>query len=562
MDRDADGQESPAKKQKVEGAGVISASAEVVAAAATAEECAELRRDLRALKAAHAAELQRKDSAIAMVVEEKLAAAEAHRVLQASATSQLAERDAAITTLVPAPPTGVSARSSFAGSVTVWWTPASRRRGVAATELIVCAMDAATGDMVDDLGRAISSATGALLVDAVRLVAGRTLRFFVRAPLVGTALPDSMFRNSGLSDALTIGAALEAEASINAPTLLRRDSVALALYASDPRGARWTAQQHGGVRRAVHSRGLGLLQIPRLARLERAPELRAARRAACALNEAMRVVLHFALPHCTPTKSEVREMMKSCHDGHVVTATKCLHAGIDPNTVDASGHTDPKNRGAPLVVIAARIGDAAVVGALIVAGCDVNKAKPNGVNALAVASWNGHTSVVSKLLLAGADVNAESENGTALHVAALRGHGAVIALLVSHGARKNGVNLQGWTPLWCAAREGHAASCALLLAAAVDTESRCENGTTALFQAASNNHCAVLKRLIAAGAGIDAMSADGVTPLIMAVSREYGTVVQLLLSAGANRELLWNAETALDYANNALLEAMAELLRA
>ena len=560
--RDADGRGSPAKKKlKVEGAGAELVSAEVAAAAAT-EECAELRRELRALRAAHASELQRKDSAIAMVVEEKLAASQTHQTLQAAAALQLAERDAAILTLVPAPPTGVCARNRFAGSVTVWWTPSSRRRGVAATELIVCAIDTATGALVDDLERVASSATGAHLVDAVRLASGRTLRFFVRAPLVGTALPEASFRHSGLSDALTIGAALEAEAPINATPLLRRDSVALALYASDPRGASWTAQQHGGVRRAVHTRGLGLLQIPRLARLERVAALRAVRRAACALDNAMRLVLHFALPHCTPTKSESREMMKSCHDGHVATATKCLRAGIDPNTVDTSGYTDPKNRGAPLVAIAARNKDAAVVGALIAAGCDVNKAKPNGVNALAIASWNGHTSVAAKLLLAGARVDATSANGSALHIAALRGHRAVVALLVSSGARKNEKSSQGWTPLWCAAREGHAKSCALLLAAAVDVEVRCDEGTTALFQAASNNHCAVLQGLIAAGADVDAMSAEGVTPLIMAVSREHGAAVKLLLCAGANRELQWNAETALDYANNAGLEAMAELLRA
>jgi ankyrin repeat protein len=48
----------------------------------------------------------------------------------------------------------------------------------------------------------------------------------------------------------------------------------------------------------------------------------------------------------------------------------------------------------------------------------------------------------------------------------------------------------------------------------------------------------------------------------MAVSREYGEVVQLLLRAGADRELVWNGETALDYANNAGLEEMATLLRA
>ena len=517
--------------------------------------------EMDALKARHLAALAQKDRTIVQCVEDRYAAVAAKAAAVAAAEATVALRDAAIQGLVPAPPTLVSARSDFAGSLTVWWTAPRRRRG---GELVVCAIDCASGELLDELGRAQPSASGAQIVDAARLVAGRTLRIFVRATLADAPLvPPAHFKRSPPTPPLTIGAQLQAEATINARALLRGDAVALARYRSDPRG-RWSAAHHGGVRRVLHTRGFGLLATVRLARLEPCASLRGARRAVCALRGAMGRILRFALPHCTPTKLELRALVKACHDGHVATVTQYLRDGIDPNEVDAAGSTNPKNRGAPLIVIATRSRSQATVGALIAAGADVNKPKPNGVGALTLAAWGGDATIASRLLLAGAHEGTRDANGsTALHIAAMRGHSAVVALLLSRGARKNQANGEGRTPLWYAANEGKVATLALLLAAQVDVEALSrEDGTTPLFAAAANGHCNVVKRLLAAEAFVDARNADAVTPLIMAVSREYGEVVQLLLRAGADRELVWNGETALDYANNAGLEEMATLLRA
>ena len=99
--------------------------------------------------------------------------------------------------------------------------------------------------------------------------------------------------------------------------------------------------------------------------------------------------------------------------------------------------------------IAALLGHAAVVKALIEAGADVNKpASPHTVDAsgqrtgvihnvtpMYSAAERGYTHVVMELIKAGADVNqATSDGATPLYVAAQNGHDGCVALLIQAGA--------------------------------------------------------------------------------------------------------------------------------
>ena len=87
----------------------------------------------------------------------------------------LAQHAAVIDEFVPHSPSDVWAESHFEEHVMLRWTP--RATGIMASELVIGAIDEATRECLDDLGRATSDAIGACVVDA-RLVAGRKLRFF------------------------------------------------------------------------------------------------------------------------------------------------------------------------------------------------------------------------------------------------------------------------------------------------------------------------------------------------------------------------------------------------
>jgi hypothetical protein len=209
----------------------------------------------------------------------------------AEQTAARTQKDAVIDALIPDPPSGVWADSYFAERVTLHWRPCAT--GVVASELVIGAIDDATRERLDDLGRATSDAIGACVVDA-RLVAGRRLRFFVT-----TASFCVRFRTSGLSRAISVGAADFGRVVLNQAAVLLEDATALEGLLATPRGARhgkWSSQHHNGAMRMHHVRGLALLRVPRLAKAAaaRSRSLYAARREVI---NTERNGLHHALRH-------------------------------------------------------------------------------------------------------------------------------------------------------------------------------------------------------------------------------------------------------------------------
>ena len=69
---------------------------------------------------------------------------------------------------------------------------------------------------------------------------------------------------------------------------------------------------------------------------------------------------------------------------------------------------------------------------------DINTRYEDGWTALMIASLNGHTAIVEILLKHDANINVKSNNGcTALILASQDGYKEIVALLLKHGADVN-----------------------------------------------------------------------------------------------------------------------------
>lgn len=154
---------------------------------------------------------------------------------------------------------------------------------------------------------------------------------------------------------------------------------------------------------------------------------------------------------------------------------------------------------------AAGAGDAETVRSLIEYGSDVNLARGDGLTALHLASMNGHTAVVRALLDSGADVEATSRIGayTPLHVAARGGHGDAVRALLDAGAEPDRVTTNsGVTALHLAAAalDGDAAVSHLLEGGANPDVTEVTSGQTPLIFAAGAGRSGAVRALLAGGA--------------------------------------------------------------
>jgi len=161
---------------------------------------------------------------------------------------------------------------------------------------------------------------------------------------------------------------------------------------------------------------------------------------------------------------------------------------------------------------------------------------PQGLTPLLVAARNGHSDICGLLLAHGSDVNEVDLEIklTALHLAAIGGHEAVVEALLSWGAILDPQGHEGATPLLIAANKGHTDICGLLLARGSDVN-QMEPTTkmTALHCAAFGGHEAVVEALLSWGAIVDP-ALGGTTPLYFACRNGHLACVLALLKAGAS----------------------------
>ena len=112
-------------------------------------------------------------------------------------------------------------------------------------------------------------------------------------------------------------------------------------------------------------------------------------------------------------------------------------------------------------------GDIEGVMAALAQGGRVTMRNPQGFTPLLIAAQNGHPDICGLLLAHGSNVNEvkPETNSTALHLAAGRGHEAVVEVLLSWGAIVDPQDHAGLTPLYAACQGGHLACVLMLLKA-------------------------------------------------------------------------------------------------
>ena len=154
--------------------------------------------------------------------------------------------------------------------------------------------------------------------------------------------------------------------------------------------------------------------------------------------------------------------------------TRALKAGASPNSRNRAGDT-PIN-------FAARNGNIEMIGALLTARGDVNKANLEKVTPLMSAAFQGHVAAVELLLAAG------------------NGQSAVVQALLKHG---------------------------------VDVNARYHNDLTALMWAVGNGDVATVKVLLYAGAEPSLLDNRGKSALAIARDLLHGEMIVLLEAARA-----------------------------
>jgi len=130
-----------------------------------------------------------------------------------------------------------------------------------------------------------------------------------------------------------------------------------------------------------------------------------------------------------PFRNDIHEMrVLEMQNNNLGTAIKVLEAKYIKNINEMKWTTIPLR-------IAAGMGDAELVDALIVAGADVNKADVDECTPLYEAASEGHKKVVDVLIAGGADVNKACSSGwTPLAWAVTDGYETVVKALVIAGA--------------------------------------------------------------------------------------------------------------------------------
>ncbi len=153
-----------------------------------------------------------------------------------------------------------------------------------------------------------------------------------------------------------------------------------------------------------------------------------------------------------------------------------------------------------------QIDDAAGVRRLVDAGVDANAPVHEGLPPLHLALMEGALKVAEALAQhPRVQINASSTVGdTPLMIAALKGQGAMVALLLKRGARPAGVadGKSLWTPLHYAALGGHEGIAQQLLEAGAPVNATAPNGATPLMLAARGGHDRLVRRLLRAGADV------------------------------------------------------------
>lgn len=189
--------------------------------------------------------------------------------------------------------------------------------------------------------------------------------------------------------------------------------------------------------------------------------------------------------------------------------------------------------------MAAEVGDAEIVEALLAGGAQVEGLGTWGYSALQMAVKGGHEEVVRILLTGGANPEGMVTWGyTALQMAVQGRHKGIAIALLAGKAQSEATGKWGLTALQMAVESGDAGMVSALLAGGAHTEVMGTWGYTALHMAVKSGDAGMVSALLAGGAHTEIVSTWGYTVLQMAVESEDTGVVKALLAGGAHTETL------------------------
>ncbi|KAG2492690.1 hypothetical protein HYH03_009104 [Edaphochlamys debaryana] len=219
-------------------------------------------------------------------------------------------------------------------------------------------------------------------------------------------------------------------------------------------------------------------------------------------------------------------------------------AGAEPPKAD---ERSPQQEAAAALLTAAKGGDVAEVRALLAGGASTKHTADTlwGDTALHLAAEKGHTAVVGALLEAGADLEAARsfDQARPLQLAAERGRADVIRVLLKAGAWLDAPNKYSTQPLRLAARGGHLEAFQVLVEAGAKLDVDVpEGGWQLLHSAAAGGDPAVTQAVLQAGADVNARNEHGHTPLALAALRGNLEAVRVLLDARADADIAEDPE--------------------
>ncbi|XP_039644563.1 ankyrin repeat and SOCS box protein 3 isoform X1 [Perca fluviatilis] len=170
-------------------------------------------------------------------------------------------------------------------------------------------------------------------------------------------------------------------------------------------------------------------------------------------------------------------------------------------------------------------------------GCSayVNSLTHEGESACHLAAQRGHLAVVRLLLEAHSNINQLTNDlSCPLYAAVDGGYKEVVELLLSKGAEVNRTHTAScWTCLHQAVYKGHS-EIVRLLASVCNLEALDDHKISSLFVAAQYGRQECLEILVNAGANVSTQAADLATPLLIASQEGHQACVDYLLDHGAD----------------------------
>ncbi|RMZ89941.1 hypothetical protein DV736_g2821, partial [Chaetothyriales sp. CBS 134916] len=183
--------------------------------------------------------------------------------------------------------------------------------------------------------------------------------------------------------------------------------------------------------------------------------------------------------------------------------------------------------------------------------------------ALPLAALRGYGDILDLLLEAGFPVMSRMDGATALHTAAMTGQLEIMALFLSRGVGIDVVDTAGNTALHMAALWNSKSAAQFLLERGANKDAVNLSGATPLHESAAKGYSEVVHLLLQSNARTDIVNRCGHTPLKDAIEKDHEACFALLLEYGADTEVktLEQGSTGLHYAIQCRrLKMVAQLL--